>query len=91
MTQNGDPRENAIAERVNGILKEEYLENHKVKNIKTAKKVLKSSVNLYNLKRPHMSISNNTPNEIHHAHESIKTKKLWKNYYRQKPIFVNEF
>ena len=33
MTENGDPLENAVAERVNGIIKEEYLQDHTVKNI----------------------------------------------------------
>ena len=38
MTENGDPLENAIAERVNGILKEEYLNHNEIKNITEAKK-----------------------------------------------------
>jgi putative transposase len=79
MTENGDPLENAIAERVNGIIKEEYLYNHEVSNIKEAKKVLDFSVKLYNEDRPHMSIGNLYPSTIHK--EDVKTKKLWKNYY----------
>lgn len=82
MTENGDPLENAIAERVNGIMKDEYLYNEKVSNIKGAKKVLDLSVKLYNEDRPHMSIGNQYPSKIHQ--EKLKTEKLWKNYYTPK-------
>lgn len=91
MTENGDPLENAIAERVNGIIKGEYLENYEVENINRAKKLLKAVVDLYNNERPHMSIGNLTPNKIHLATKQIKIEKLWKNYYQKKPILVNEF
>jgi transposase InsO family protein len=89
MTENGDPLENAIAERVNGIMKEEYLETYAIDNIKNAKELLKAVVNLYNNERPHMSIGNFTPNHIHQSTTKIKTKKLWKNYYRKQTTFVN--
>lgn len=89
MTENGDPLENAIAERVNGIIKDEYLGNYEVQNIQEAKELLKAVVELYNSERPHMSISNLTPNQIHHSDKPIKTEKLWKNYYRKQPMFVN--
>ena len=91
MTENGDPLENAIAERVNGIIKDEYLENYEVDNINKAKKLLKAVVDLYNNERPHMSIGNLTPNKIHQSTNQIKIEKLWKNYYQKKPILVNEF
>ena len=91
MTENGDPLENAIAERVNGIIKGEYLENYEVENINRAKKLLKAVVDLYNNERPHMSIGNLTPNKIHQSTNQIKIEKLWKNYYQKKPILVNEF
>ena len=38
MTENGDPLENAVAERINGIIKEEYLQDYKVNTIAEAKK-----------------------------------------------------
>ena len=88
MTENGDPLENAIAERVNGIIKEEYLQDYTVKNIKEAKEVLSFVVNLYNEDRPHNSISNLFPNQVHK--EKIITKKLWKNYYKKNPTIVNQ-
>lgn len=82
MTENGDPLENAIAERVNGIIKEEYLYNHEVNKIKDAKKILDIVVKLYNEDRPHMSIGNLYPSDVHE--NKTETKKLWKNYYTQK-------
>lgn len=89
MTENGDPLENAVAERVNGIIKAEYLETYDIDNIKDAKQLLKAVVDLYNTERPHMSIGNLTPNYIHHSKTTIKTEKLWKNYYRKEPTIVN--
>ena len=88
MTENGDPLENAIAERVNGIIKEEYLQDYNVRNIKEAKKVLSFVVKLYNEERPHNSISNLIPSIVHQ--ENIKTKRLWKNYYKKNPTIVKQ-
>lgn len=90
MTENGDPLENAIAERINGIIKEEYLNVYEVENIHQAKQLLKDVVALYNNERPHMSIGNLTPNEIHQSNNQIIPEKLWKNYYRKNPIIVNQ-
>ena len=89
MTENGDPLENALAERVNGIIKDEYLETYNIDNLKDAKELLNAVVDLYNNERPHMSIGNHTPNNIHHSKTNIKTERLWKNYYRKKTTFVN--
>lgn len=89
MTENGDPLENAVAERINGIIKDEYLETYDIDNIKDAKQLLKAVVGLYNTERPHMSIGNLTPNHIHHSKKIIKTEKLWKNYYRKQTTIVN--
>ena len=82
MTQNGDPKENAIAERVNGILKEEYLCYFKVSNLEEARKVLEENIKLYNQQRQHMSIGNLTPSFIHE--NNIQTERLWKNYYQKR-------
>ena len=88
MTENGDPLENAIAERVNGIIKEEYLNDYQVNNIMEARELLDLVVKLYNNERPHMSIGNLTPNQVHQ--NNIKTEKLWKNYYVKSPTIVNQ-
>ncbi len=88
MTENGNPLENAIAERVNGIIKEEYLNDYQVNNIEDAKELLDAVIQMYNNERPHMSIGNLTPNHVHQ--NNIKTEKLWKNYYIKSPIIVNQ-
>lgn len=87
MTENGDPLENAIAERVNGIIKQEYLKGLEVANIKQAKTALQQAVHLYNHERPHNSIGNLTPENVHRNH--LKTEKLWKNYYHKNRKLVN--
>jgi putative transposase len=79
MTQNSDPRENAIAERVNGILKQELLELS-YGSFEQAKQGIKNAVGIYNHKRPHSSIDMLTPFEAHSLNGELK--KHWKNYYR---------
>lgn len=91
MTENGDPRENAIAERINGIIKDEYLDNYEVDNVQQAKDLLAKSVDLYNQERPHMSIGNFTPEELHQSKQTIKPEKLWKSYYQKNTTIVNLF
>ena len=73
MTESYDPYQNAIAERVNGILKQEFLINTKYLNINVMKKVVKQSIDIYNAKRPHWSCNLKTPNQIHHKKISSKT------------------
>jgi transposase InsO family protein len=83
MTQSSDPLDNSIAERVNGIMKHEYLFSYAPENLQQAKNILDLCVNLYNNDRPHNSIGNKTPNEIH-INKSQKIKRLWKSYYPTK-------
>ena len=80
MTESGDPLENAVAERENGILKEEYLDHYEIDNLKDAKELLASVVSLYNNERPHMSIGKITPSKVHSG-EIQKGNQKWKNYY----------
>jgi putative transposase len=80
MTENGDPRENAIAERVNGILKDEWLNQMKLKSIEDAIKELKRIVQIYNSCRPHASLDMKTPEYAHG--QSGEFKKHWKTYYK---------
>lgn len=82
MTENGDPLENAIAERMNGIIKGEYLFDYLIKTLLNAKEVLKSVVKLYNEDRPHSSIGNAMPSQVHNNDTDIEIKRLWKNYYK---------
>ncbi len=82
MSENGDPLENAIAERVNGIIKEEYLDHYTTNCLEEAKSNLMKAIKLYNNERPHMSIENLTPNQLHNNPKQIKVR-LWKNYYKK--------
>lgn len=79
MTENGDPLENAIAERVNGILKTELLEQV-FPDFITAQKQVVIACSTYNHLRPHASIDNLKPAEAHQLTGTLK--KRWKNYYR---------
>jgi len=81
MTQSGDPRENAIAERVNGILKTELLPS-KFTNLEDARTTVEKAVNIYNYLRPHSSISMLTPALVHGR--KLKLKRLWKSYHKTK-------
>lgn len=87
MTENGDPLENAIAERVNGIIKNEYLFNKRIKRLAQAQSALDKAVNLYNNERPHMSLGMLTPKQVHE--QKLNPEKIWKNYYKKKSDIVN--
>lgn len=76
MTENGDPYENAIAERVNGILKYEFLIIDGFKNHLEAINVIKESIQIYNNERPHLSCNMLTPYQTH-LQQEILIKK-WK-------------
>ncbi|TDS06817.1 IS3 family transposase [Sphingobacterium paludis] len=89
MTQTSDPRDNAIAERVNGIIKNEYLCSYNVSNLEEGKEVLNFVVMLYNEERPHMSLGNLTSSKIHT--QKLKPEKLWRNYYQKNGSIVNAF
>ena len=64
MTDGYDCYQNAMAERINGILKQEFFIN-KCNNGKELKQLVKESINTYNNKRPHLSLNMKTPNFIH--------------------------
>lgn len=76
MTENGDPYENAIAERINGILKYEFLIIDGFKNHFQAMAVISQSIDIYNQSRPHLSCQMLTPNKAH-LQQKIQLKK-WK-------------
>ena len=76
MTENGDPYENAIAERVNGILKIEYDLNATFKDYYQANEQVKTAIDLYNNSRPHLSCDMLTPSQAHN--QTGELKKHWK-------------
>lgn len=65
MASKGSPHENALAERVNGILKQEYGLNKVVDNEKKANQLVDLAVASYNQRRPHHSLQGQTPEQIH--------------------------
>jgi len=81
MTQSGDPRDNAIAERVNGILKAELLEDVYT-DVKAARSSVSKAVNTYNYLRPHSSIAMLTP-AIAHSRTNWH-ERCWKTPYQRK-------
>lgn len=80
MTQTGSPYDNAVAERVNGILKQQLGLGKVFKNYASAVKATCNAINAYNCLRPHMSISNLTPHEAHITKQSLVKK--WKSKMR---------
>jgi putative transposase len=79
MTQSGDPRDNAIAERVNGILKQELLEDAYL-NINQAQCSAEIAIDIYNRMRPHSSVDMMTPEKAHTQTGPIKRR--WKGLFK---------
>lgn len=80
MTENGDPLENAIAERVNGILKDEWLYEMGKMSKAAMQKVVPQIIQIYNNERPHLSLNMLTPAVAHQLEDRMR--RLWKNYYK---------
>lgn len=82
MTENGDPRENAVAERVNGILKEEWFNREVIESPDKGKTRTQEIVRIYNEIRPHMSNDYLTPQQAHQQTGALRRR--WKTYYNKK-------
>ena len=82
MTQEYDPYENAVAERVNGILKEEFGLHEIFENYQNLNKQVTQALTLYNNFRIHMSINMITPNQAHQ--QKIIHLKQWKKINRNR-------
>jgi len=65
MTQASDPYENALAERMNRTLKEEFGLGNTLENLEQVKLLLKQGVELYNHHRPHLALKMKTPQQVH--------------------------
>lgn len=76
--QSGDPLENAIAERVNGILKTKLI-SASYPNIHHASVSISRAIGIYNYKRRHSSINMQIPNDVH-LQKGPQIKR-WKNYW----------
>jgi len=83
MTESYDPYRNAIAERINGIIKQEFLPENLTVDLATMKKMVAESIYIYNNERPHHSCYMRTPIQMHQQKEikirTYKTKNSNKN------------
>jgi transposase InsO family protein len=76
-TQTSDPRDNPVAERINGILKHELLFPFGLaSSVEVAQEMVNKAVDIYNNKRLHLSCNLKTPMQIHD--KSFKAKATWK-------------
>lgn len=65
MTENGNPKDNAMAERINNTVKNELLHGKTYASIRQVSKAVRDSVAFYNSERPHSSLDWHTPDEAH--------------------------
>jgi transposase InsO family protein len=77
-TQQYDPYENAVAERINETLKYEFGLNRKFVNLKELEKAVSQAVWIYNNKRVHWSLGLKTPQEVHQGYNTLKYKSYSK-------------
>ena len=73
MSEQANPYENAVAERINGILKQEFMLDKTFPDIMTARKAVKEAIRIYNEKRPHMSLGYKTPEQVYKAQNELST------------------
>lgn len=84
MTENGDPYENALAERMNGIIKNEFNLYSSNPGFEDTRRLIETSIDAYNTLRPHSSCDYLTPSQAHRQ-EAVLNKR-WKKYDRQKAM-----
>lgn len=87
MTESGNPKDNAVAERVNGIIKHELLKDMRFHTIEKVRGAVKTAVGFYNNERPHMSLDMMTPAQA--ATKSGILNKKWVSY-REKYLLTNQ-
>ena len=78
MTESGNPKDNAVAERVNNTIKNEFLKGMEFHGISQVKEAVKAAVDFYNHERPHLSLEGMTP--VQAAQCEGEMKKNWKSY-----------
>jgi transposase InsO family protein len=78
MTENGNPKDNAIAERINNTIKNELLHGMTFTSLSQVNTAIRKAVKFYNVERPHSSLDWLTPNQAHKM--SGELKKHWKSY-----------
>jgi len=70
MTEKNHSAENALAERVNGILKQEYWLDANFENRQQARQATAHGICMYNTRRPHTALKFATPEQVHHADQN---------------------
>ena len=78
MTESGDPKDNAVAERQNNTIKNELLKDFRFHSVDEVRKAMGKAVEFYNNERPHMSLDNMTPRQATQCRGKIK--KRWTSY-----------
>lgn len=84
MTENGDPLENPLAERMNRTFKDVFGLDKNFSTFAKAKEQVDEAIKYYNDRLPHTSIDLLTPSQAHH--EEGKLKKHWKWYWRENHV-----
>ncbi len=76
MTESYDPYRNAVADRVNSMLKQEFLLEEFKQDLRTMRKIVGESIHIYNKQKPHYSCYMKTPLQMHqHRELKIRTYK----------------
>jgi transposase InsO family protein len=83
MTEQGDPYENALAERMNRTIKEEMLLNRSFVNYEAANEAIQRAIENYNRLRPHRSCNYHTPEQAHRMQGELIKK--WRAKKRTQP------
>jgi len=72
MTENGNPKDNAMAERINSTVKNELLHGKTFNSLRQVAEALRKAVKFYNSERPHSSLDWHTPDEAHRMQGEMK-------------------
>jgi len=88
MTENGDPLENPLAERMNRIFKDSFALDTPFPTFEEAQQTIRNAVDYYNSRLPHSSVDMLTPKEAHHKTGDLK--KHWKWYWKEKQEAVKQ-
>ncbi|MBR4930339.1 MAG: IS3 family transposase [Bacteroidaceae bacterium] len=85
MTENGNPKDNAVAERVNNTIKNELLKGMSFFTVDEVKAALRTAVDFYNNERPHLSLDGMTP-----CQASRTTGEIQKNWISFREIAIKK-
>ena len=72
MSAKGNPYDNAVMERIMGILKQEFLLDQSFQDIESIRKAVKEAVSIYNEERPHLSLAYKTPTAVYNEKDNKK-------------------